>query len=176
MAPRKAKAKAEPKAKKPRAKQAGAKSSQKAESAGTSKTRTGSPRKEAKSNPGRSTAYDPVIAQEILELLADGQTLLAICKDERFPTDATVRRWALDLDHIFSSQYTRAREIGYHNMADEIVEIGNEVHESSDAVARARLRVETRKWLLSKALPKIYGDKLALTDADGGTLKVQMVA
>jgi len=29
-------------------------------------------------------------------------------------------------------------------------------------VARDRLRVDTRKWLLSKALPKIYGDKLAL--------------
>jgi hypothetical protein len=29
-------------------------------------------------------------------------------------------------------------------------------------VSRARLRVETRRWLLAKALPKIYGDKLDL--------------
>ena len=27
-------------------------------------------------------------------------------------------------------------------------------------IQRSRLRLDTRKWLLSKALPKIYGDKL----------------
>ncbi len=31
---------------------------------------------------------------------------------------------------------------------------------TTDAVDRARLQVETRKWLMSKALPKIYGDRL----------------
>jgi hypothetical protein len=29
-----------------------------------------------------------------------------------------------------------------------------------DHIARARLRVDTRKWLLSKALPKVFGDKV----------------
>ena len=28
-----------------------------------------------------------------------------------------------------------------------------------DHIARARLRVDTRKWLLSKALPKVFGDR-----------------
>jgi hypothetical protein len=32
-----------------------------------------------------------------------------------------------------------------------------------DVIARSRLRVDTRKWLLSKALPKIYGDKVEAT-------------
>ena len=31
--------------------------------------------------------------------------------------------------------------------------------ERGDATDRSRLRVESRKWLLSKALPKKYGDK-----------------
>ena len=31
--------------------------------------------------------------------------------------------------------------------------------ERGDQVDRSRLRVDSRKWLLSKALPKIYGDK-----------------
>lgn len=30
-------------------------------------------------------------------------------------------------------------------------------------IARARLRVDTRKWVLSKLLPKKYGDKLDVT-------------
>lgn len=29
-------------------------------------------------------------------------------------------------------------------------------------IQRSRLRADTRKWLLSKALPKIYGDKIDL--------------
>ncbi len=35
-----------------------------------------------------------------------------------------------------------------------------------------RLQVDTRKWLLSKALPKVYGDKLAIGgDPDIGPVK-----
>ncbi len=34
-------------------------------------------------------------------------------------------------------------------------------------INRSRLRVDTRKWLLAKALPKIYGDKVQHTGSDG---------
>ena len=41
-----------------------------------------------------------------------------------------------------------------------------------DVVQRDRLRIDTRKWLLSKALPKIYGDKITqeVTGKDGSAL------
>ena len=60
-----------------------------------------------------------------------------------------------------NKQYTRAREIGYTLMADDIIEISDTpvLTERGDATDRSRLRVESRKWLLSKALPKVYGDK-----------------
>ena len=40
---------------------------------------------------------------------------------------------------------------------------------------RSRLRVDTRKWLLSKALPKIYGDKVTaeISGPDGGPIKTE---
>jgi len=41
-------------------------------------------------------------------------------------------------------------------------EDGN-IRTDHDVIARSRLRVDTRKWLLSKALPKIYGDKIEAT-------------
>jgi len=44
-------------------------------------------------------------------------------------------------------------------MADQLVEIADDT--GIDANDK-RIRVDTRKWLLSKALPKIYGDKLDL--------------
>lgn len=56
-----------------------------------------------------------------------------------------------------------------NHMAEEIVEIsdvGNKNpdngEDSKNAIARARLRVDTRKWLMSKMAPKKYGDKLEL--------------
>lgn len=36
---------------------------------------------------------------------------------------------------------------------------------SATAIARNRLRVDSRKWVASKLLPKVYGDKLALGGA-----------
>ena len=56
-------------------------------------------------------------------------------------------------------------------MADACLAIADEVAtaETSEAVNAARLRVDTRKWYLSKLAPKRYGDRaqVALTDAEG---------
>nr|WP_156025870.1 terminase small subunit protein [Sulfitobacter sp. 20_GPM-1509m] len=111
-------------------------------------------------------------------------TLREICRAEDMPPESTVRLWALDDREGFSAHYTRAREIGYHVMADELMEIADDgrndftSRNAGDAEAvlngehiqRSRLRVDTRKWMLSKVLPKIYGDKLDLNH--GGGLKV----
>lgn len=113
----------------------------------------------AKKERAKPVQYSQELADKICDRLAAGETLRAICKSEGMPSEMTVRRWALDAESPFSSQYARAREIGYHAMADELLEIAD--GGSGDA-QRDRLSVETRKWLLSKALPKVYGDRLDL--------------
>lgn len=94
------------------------------------------------------------------------------------PAPQTVLRWAKK-DGLFSEQYARSREIGYQLMADDLLSIADDGRNDTytddagnrqviaDVVARSRLRVDTRKWLLSKALPKIYGDKILHAGADG---------
>ena len=108
------------------------------------------------------------------------------------PNEATVRGWALKADEEarpgFFTQYTRAREIGYHAMADETLEISDDAHNdwmarhgeddagwqtNGENIQRSRLRVDTRKWLLSKALPKIYGDKVTQVH-EGGDKPIQV--
>lgn len=123
---------------------------------------------------GRPSIYSEELASRICERLAFGETLRAICRDDDMPNEATVRTWAMDAENPFSTQYARAREIGYHGMADEIREISddgsNDWMERNDGenagyqangehIQRSRLRVDSRKWLLSKALPKIYGER-----------------
>ena len=104
------------------------------------------------------------------------------------PQESTVRNWALDKDGTFFARYAKAREIGYLVMADETIDIADDGTNdymarlgpdgqtayvlNGEHVQRSRLRVDTRKWLLSKALPKLYGDRVAITDPEGGEFKV----
>lgn len=140
--------------------------------------------------PGKAgVVYSAELGEQICVGLREGLTLKSICAGPDMPHESTVREWAANPDHPFSPNYARAREVGYHKMADDLVDIsdGKEVafaaadipvegskqaseDQPKDAVQRDRLRVDTRKWLLSKALPKIYGDKLTLD----GDLKVTM--
>lgn len=140
---------------------------------------------------GRPTEYTTEVAARIIERLSEGKSLRSICKADDMPPESTVRLWALDDREGFAAQYTRARELGYLAMADELLEIANtpqigektksvdgKVVETTtgDMIEHRRLQVDTRKWMLSKMLPKVFGDKLALTDAQGGNLKVEVVS
>lgn len=94
------------------------------------------------------------------------------------PDPAAVLIWAMDdKGPGFTQQYARARELGYQVMAEDLTEIAddgtNDWQETEtgqqpdhEHIQRSRLRVDTRKWLLSKALPKIYGDKLQTQNLD----------
>ena len=56
-------------------------------------------------------------------------------------------------------------------MADELLDIAD----GDGDVQRDRLRVDTRKWILSKLVPKKYGNKVTaeITGADGGPVQTE---
>ena len=125
---------------------------------------------------GRPTLYSEEIAAEICERLASGESLRQICRDEHLPQEPTVRLWAIEDREGFSARYSRSREIGWHAMAEETLEIaddgsndwyeretksGRKVKElDGEHVQRSRLRVDTRKWLLAKMLPAVFSDRV----------------
>jgi hypothetical protein len=110
---------------------------------------------------GRPSTYTQDVADRICERLADGETLRAICRGKGMPGHQTVLRWTGAHD-AFADQYARARATGYRAMADELLEISDNPETDAASVQRDRFKVDTRKWLLSTALPKIYGDKLSV--------------
>ncbi len=124
---------------------------------------------------GRPTIYTPELGDRICERLADGETLIAICRDDDMPDERTCRMWALNPQHDFSPKYSEARIIGYHRMADQLADVASQQRYEKGMVARDRLHVDTMKWLVSKALPKIYGDKVAVTDPNGEPITVNIV-
>lgn len=137
--------------------------------------------------------YTPERANFILEKLAEGVSLREICREyEDTPDESTVRKWAIDDVEGFRVRFVTAKMLGHESMADEIFDIADDgrndwmtrhnertgVSEevpNNEHMNRSRLRVDTRKWYLAKVLPKIYGDKLAVTGADGGAFKTENV-
>src|SRR5262245_26602809 len=75
-----------------------------------------------KQRPGE-VRYTDEIGCKICALLAQGRTLRSICRQSGMPHESSVRGWARDPKHPFAPQYARAREIGFHSMADEIMDI-----------------------------------------------------
>ena len=127
---------------------------------------------------GRPTDYTQETADIICERLADGESLRTICDDEDMPARSTVFRW-LSLHKEFSDQYARAKEVQAEVLADELISIADDGRndwmerktdegdhlgwrENGEALRRSALRIDTRKWVAAKLLPKKYGEKIAV--------------
>ena len=123
---------------------------------------------------GRPTIYSEELAATICQRIAEGELLCHICQDDDMPARSTVHLWVIQDREGFSDLYARARKVQALDWAEEVLSISD--NESKDwkvdkdgnlivereQVQRSRLRVDTRKWLLSKVLPKVYGDALEL--------------
>jgi len=123
---------------------------------------------------GRPTIYTEALATKICDRIASGESVRTICKDDDMPNSSTVHDW-VKTNHSFSKQYDEARQKQAANLFDEILEIADDgtndyvekeiekgkviVVADGEHISRSRLRVDTRKWYMSKVLPKIYGDK-----------------
>lgn len=124
---------------------------------------------------GRPSVYSDDIAAEVCSRIASGESLRKICKDDHMPTISSIMLWLCDGKHSqFSEQYAEARRVQAEALADELMEIADDgrndfMEQSVDGggvayklngehIQRSRLRVDTRKWYLSKVLPR-FADK-----------------
>lgn len=138
------------------------------------KTRT--VRKPMKAKPaikGRPTLLNKAVCDAFCERVASGESVRSICRDPEFPEMKTIFRW-LSKNQDFRQQYDTAKEMGMAAMAEELLQIADDGSNDTyvdddgkprvdtDVIQRSRLRVDTRKWLMSKLAPKKYGDKVDL--------------
>lgn len=144
----------------------------------------------------RTSSFSEETGNTICGRLAEGETLREVCRDANMPGYSTVKRWLLDNEE-FRAQYARACEARADHWADEIVLIADDASgDYADAravrlngvyppteqatdpkfnaehVQRSKLRIDTRKWLMAKAAPKKYGEKIhqEVSGLDGAPL------
>jgi hypothetical protein len=103
------------------------------------------------------TVYSPDLAAEICRRVSEGETLREVCRTPGMPPESTVRWWYLNDQDGFTARYAHARECQAEAWADEIVAISKECDtEPNDR----RVRIDAKKWLMSKLVPKRFGDRL----------------
>lgn len=121
--------------------------------------------------------YDEAVAQEVCKRIASGEHLRAICNTKGIPGKDTLYGWMAKTPP-FADAFARAREAQMNGWADEIIDIaddastdyaertgkGGEVERAPDpeVVARAKLRIDTRKFVMSKLAAATFGDKVSV--------------
>ena len=134
--------------------------------------------------------YSEEVAQYILLKIAEGMSLRKACMEEGMPSVNSFLSWTRN-NETLAAQYAHACILKAQVWADEIMDIAddssNDYMEEEDKdghlrtvfdgenMKRTQLRVDTRKWYLSKIMPKQYGEAqmLKLADAEGRVLPMQ---
>lgn len=130
-------------------------------------------------------AYKPNEIETIFNTICskiaeEGKPVRKILKEDGMPSFETFYRWLNDDDEK-SKQYTCACEARADMIFDDILYIADDVSKDTQTVdidgielqtlnkeniQRARLRVEARKWVVSKMNPKKFGDKIDVTSGN----------
>jgi len=98
------------------------------------------------------------------------QTILE--SSDEFPSYTVIARWRRE-NPEFEKQYARAREDRAELFAEQIIEIADSVRDETESapVQAARLMVDSRRWLASKLLAPIYGDKVETVNTSKVTIE-----
>ena len=139
---------------------------------------------ERKAKPKRAETvakFDAVIA----DIAAHGRAKRALAEHKINPREFWAR---LAVDTDFANRYARAKVQGMHAIAAEMLDIADESRigqivtegpkgietKTADMVERARLQIDTRKWLLARLVPKIYGDRMTLAGDDDNPIAIDV--
>ncbi len=120
-------------------------------------------------------AFTPEIGTLIIDRMCCGDTVAAIGRDLKI-VPATIRSWAwnpLWSSPEFVAAYAQARLSQAQAWGDQIVDLSDEADLRDGRMAdveRLRLRIDARKWVASKLMPRSYGDSTQI----GGKVIVEI--
>lgn len=134
------------------------------------------------------SVYTDAIARKICERIMRKETLEAICSEPGMPAIRVVIRWLANPKLAdFREMYYYARRVQAEMLIDEIITIAdgtdkdwvptydrhgvqNGMRPDNDAIQRSRVRIDTRKWLAARLVPRIYGEHVQVDHGLTGDL------
>lgn len=133
-----------------------------------------------------SVQYSEELANEILDTIASAEVgIRKLCAaNPHWPTAKTIMAWKRSHSE-FGERYARAKQDQIELIIDDVLEISDDrsrdviIKQDKDGndyevcnhefIQRSRVRIDTRKWLAAKLLPKLYGDKIQIDKNDPST-------
>lgn len=116
----------------------------------------------------RSHPFSNTILYKILIRIIEGESVNKICSDADMPSRSTFFDWVAK-DISIRQSYELAINMRIVFYADEIIEIADnafgdyaidengKVSINYDNIARAKLRIDARKWHVARMTPRKYG-------------------
>lgn len=107
----------------------------------------------------------------IRKIADDGFSLRKALREESMPGKDLFYKW-IDEDESKKEQYARATISRADNIFEDILDISDDQEgdvyidnngfeqTNHNVIARSKLRIDSRKWMLGKMQPKKYGDKI----------------
>lgn len=138
----------------------------------------------SKNKGGRPTSYNLKLGTRICDLVATHtEGLKHLCAQfDWMPVRDTINEWRWKHNE-FAVMYTKAKLSQAELMAEDCIDIADdgthdtilktnnngEEYEIANAewINRSRLRVDTRKWIASKLLPRMYGEHNKIESLEG---------
>jgi transposase-like protein len=106
---------------------------------------------------GQPTTLNEAVAEEVLDRIAGGETVLSIGAEPDMPSAATIYKWARQ-NEAFAKAYVRAKAIAADLMFDMIYDIALEA--SEETVQADALRIRALRAHAAQIAPRRYGQWL----------------
>ncbi|KAE8757324.1 hypothetical protein FSO04_24190 [Paraburkholderia madseniana] len=116
-----------------------------------------------------ASTFTQALFDKICDLIADGKSVHEICEAKGMPNRRTFHDWCRRTPEL-QAKYDAAYLMGEQSILDDIQYIAD----TEPDPAKARVRVDSRKWTLKVRNRKVYGDHVTeeLTGPNGGPLQV----
>ena len=126
--------------------------------------------------------YDSILGEEICEAISlSTDSMKKILEAHpHFPCEKLIRKWRLKIPS-FGLMYAQAKMMQAELFAEEVIEIADDstgdayvdergkIKCDNEFVHRSKIRIDTRKWIACKLVPRVYGDH-KLEDIPGSHL------
>jgi hypothetical protein len=110
--------------------------------------------------------YDPALADLILDRMAEGEGMDAICADSQMPPRRIVRRW-LVLVPEFLAKYNIARDLQAESVSDSIIRIEQQVLAGELTPSQASTAINSMQWRMQRLCPRRWGQKVEVARPAG---------
>lgn len=118
--------------------------------------------------------YEPEKGERFVLLIAAGLTVEKAAEQAGIDPPVIVYYWIVR-NPEFAQRYLEACQAKCMKWADQLVSLADECPADIPSVAKCRQQIDVRKWMLSKIVPKVFGEKLQVNHDVKGSPQVNII-